>query len=142
MAKPKTGNTVKIHYTGKLQDGTVFDSSKEREPLEFAIGKQQVIPGVEQAVTEMETGDTKTVTVTPEEGYGDYRDDLVLPFNADQIPEDVDAKPGVVLQLQSQDGQKTAAVIKKIEGDTVYLDANHPLAGQTLIFELELVEIN
>lgn len=141
MANIKEGDTVKVHYTGKIADGTVFDSSKEREPLEFTIGEGKLIPGFEKAVVGMNEGETNTVTIPIEEAYGEKRDDMVVDVEKSQIPEDIDPEVGQQLQIQQQDGGAIPVVITDVTGDSVKLDANHPLAGQELTFEIEVVEV-
>ncbi len=141
MANIKEGDTVKVHYTGKIADGTVFDSSKEREPLEFKIGEGKLIPGFEKAVVGMNEGDTNTVTIPVQEAYGEKRDDMVVDVEKSQIPEDIDPEVGQQLQIQQQDGGAIPVVITDVTGDSVKLDANHPLAGQELTFEIEVVEV-
>lgn len=139
MAQAKEGDTVQVHYTGKLEDGTVFDSSRDREPLEFELGAGSVIAGFEQVVRGMETGQTKTTTISPENGYGDRRDDMVLEVPADQLPDGLDPEIGQQLQLQLQDGQQVPVVVTNVENGNVTIDANHPLAGKTLVFDVELM---
>jgi len=135
------GNIVKVHYTGTLEDGSVFDTSREREPLEFTLGAGQMIPGFEDAVRGMYVGQSKTVTVPAEEAYGAYRDDLVLVIGRDQLPADINPEVGQQLQMQQSDGQVVVVVVTEISEDTITVDANHFLAGKDLIFEIELVEI-
>ena len=139
MPAAQTGDTVAVHYTGKLEDGTVFDSSREREPFQFTLGKGQVIPGFDNAVTGMEVGDATTVTIPAEEAYGPVDQDMIAIFPRDQFPADMPLKVGDRLQLRSEDGQVFFAGITAIADDTVTLDANHPLAGKTLVFEIERV---
>lgn len=141
MSAAQNGDKVKVHYTGKLPDGTVFDSSSGREPLEFTIGEQRVIPGFEEAVVGMTPGDAKTATISPEKGYGERRDELVLEFERTRIPADIDTQVGAGVQLQSSTGQPIPAVVVESGEATVKVDANHPLAGQDLTFDIELVEI-
>jgi len=141
MSKAESGNTVKVHYTGKLDDGAVFDSSEGREPLEFSLGKQQVIPGFENAVIGMATGEKKTITIPSDEAYGAHRPDLVVDVQKDQVPPDITPEPGLQLQLRQQDGTAINVTITDVSDATITLDANHPLAGQDLTFEIELVEI-
>lgn len=141
MSKAKDGNTVKVHYTGKLEDGTVFDSSKEGEPLEFTIGTGKVIPGFEKGVIGMERGGSKTVTVTPEEAYGSVHKELVAKVKKENLPENITPAIGEQLKLRQRDGNIVNVTITEIIEDTVTLDANHPLSGKTLIFDIELVEI-
>ena len=141
MPEVINGTKVKVHYTGKLSDGSVFDTSREREPLEFTVGSGQVIKGFEDAVIGMNQGDTKTVTIKPNEAYGEYRDDMVVTVGKDQFPDDIDPKVGEQLQIKQKDGQEFLVRIKEINENNVTLDANHPLAGHDLIFEIELVEM-
>lgn len=142
MAQAKAGDTVQVHYTGKLKDGTVFDSSKDRQPLEFRLGEGSVIAGFEQAVDGMETGQTVTTTVDPENGYGERREDMVLQVESNQLPEDLDPEVGQQLQLQLQNGQQVPVVVTNVENGTVTIDANHPLAGETLVFDIELIGVS
>lgn len=141
MATAQTGDTVQIHYTGTLGDGTVFDSSKEREPLEFTLGSGQVIAGFDDAVTGMSVGDTKTSTIPAERAYGPHHADRTQPFPRDKFPDDVPLDIGTQLQLQAKDGQPIPVTITEVTEETVILDANHPLAGKDLTFEIELVKI-
>ena len=141
MSKAETGNTVKVHYTGRLDDDTQFDSSAGRDPLEFTLGTGQVIPGFEEAVTGMALGDTKTVTIPAEQAYGPHHADLVLVVERNQIPPHINPEVGQQLEIHQQDGRAAAVVITEVTDESVSLDANHPLAGQDLIFDLELVEI-
>ncbi len=140
MATIKEGDTVKVHYTGKVSDGSVFDSSKEREPLEFTIGEGKLIPGFEKAVVGMDVGDSNTVTIPSDEAYGEKRDDMVVDVEKNQIPEDISPEVGQQLQIQQKDGGAIPVVITDVTEETVKLDANHPLAGQDLTFEIEVVE--
>ncbi|MHB9110346.1 MAG: FKBP-type peptidyl-prolyl cis-trans isomerase [Armatimonadota bacterium] len=139
MPAAQNGDTVAVHYTGKLEDGTVFDSSRDREPFKFTIGKGQVIPGFEQAVTGMEVGDSTTVTIPAEQAYGPVEGDMIATFPRSQFPADMPLKVGDRLQLRSEDGQVFFAGVVEVNDDTVTLDANHPLAGKTLVFEIERV---
>lgn len=140
MPQAQTGDTVSVHYTGKLEDGTVFDSSRDREPIEFTIGQQQVIGGFDNAVTGMEPGQQQTVTITSDEAYGERREELIFTVPKEQFPEDVNPEEGQ--QLQMTQGEQVAVVTVAEVGDAeVILDANHPLAGQNLTFDIELVEI-
>lgn len=141
MSQANQGNKVKIHYTGKLEDGTVFGSSVGQEPLEFTIGSGNVIPGVETAIMGMGVGDKKTVTLPPEEAYGQRSDDLVAQFRKSDLPDDLDAKVGDRLQMKRSDGQNMVVTVTNVGDDDITIDANPPLAGQTLTFELELVDI-
>jgi peptidylprolyl isomerase len=141
MAQAKHGDTVKVHYTGKLDDGTVFDSSAEREPLEFTIGQGNIIPGFEQAVVGMNLGDSKTEVIPIERAYGPYLEEMVVTIDRQQMPADMDPEIGQQLQIQQPDGQVIPVVITEISGSAVTLDANHPLAGEALTFDIQLVEI-
>ena len=141
MAEVKDGDTVKVHYTGTLEDGTVFDSSKDRDPLEFTVGAQQVIPGFEQMVQGMNAGESKKETIPVDFAYGQARQELVLEVDKTSLPADIPLEPGLPLQLSQADGSVIPVVIGSIAEDKVVLDANHPLAGKDLTFEIELVEI-
>ncbi|HKK01300.1 MAG TPA: peptidylprolyl isomerase [Desulfuromonadales bacterium] len=139
----QTEKKAKVHYTGSLSDGTVFDSSRERkEPLEFTVGAGQVIKGFDDAVADMGVGDKKTVTVPADEAYGPYREDMVFEVESTQFAEGVVPEVGMQLQGQAEeDAAPMIVTVKKIEDEKVTLDANHPLAGQDLTFEIELVEV-
>lgn len=142
MSSAKAGDSVRVHYTGKLQDGTVFDTSEGRDPLAFTVGAGQVIPGFEQAVAGMEVGQTLEVRIPPDDGYGERRDDLVLEVEREQIPSDIEVELGSQLALQQPDGQSVPVTVTSLDESTVTLDANHPLAGKELLFEVELVGID
>ncbi len=140
MAQAQSGNTVLVHYTGRLADGTVFDSSQGRDPLEFTLGASQVIPGFEEAVDGLEPGQERTVTIPVERAYGDHKSELVFDVPRSQFPDHLD--PQVGQRLQMSNGDQTAVVVVSDVGDeSVTLDANHPLAGKELTFVLSLVEI-
>lgn len=141
MTQAKLGDTVKVHYTGKLDDGTVFDSSEGRDPLEFAIGAGNVIPGFEQAVVGMSPGDSKTTTIASNEAYGPYYEERVLVVDRQQMPADLPVDVGAQLQIQQQDGMVIPVVITDVSDGAVTLDANHPLAGEDLTFEIRLMGI-
>ena len=141
MAEAKTNDTVKVHYTGRLIDGTVFDSSLEREPLEFTIGQKSVIPGFEEGIIGMATGDTKTVSIASQDAYGPYLEDLIGTIRRTQIPPDIELKVGTILQMQGPNGEVTLVMVKALNDESVTLDANHPLAGKDLTFEINLLEI-
>jgi len=141
MSKAKQGDTVKVHYTGTLKDGTVFDSSAGRSPLEFTLGEKRVIPGFERAVNDMSVGDKKTETIPADEAYGPRREELLIEIERAQLPENINPEVGLQLQMTTTDGQQVPVTITEVKEDAVRLDANHPLAGEDLIFELELVEI-
>lgn len=141
MTQAKPGDKVKVHYTGTLEDGTRFDSSEGREPLEFTVGEGNVIPGVDEAVVGMSPGDNKTVTVPPQQAYGPRREDAVRDFPRSAIPEHIELREGLQLQAQTPEGQPIVLTVVAVKEDTVTLDANHPLAGRDLVFDLKLVEI-
>ena len=141
MAGAKLGDTVKINFTGKLQDGTVIETSKDRDPLEFKIGEGNVISGLEQGVIGMAAGDQKTIAVSPEEGFGQPQEDLVVELKKSEFPEDVEFAVDAYLNIESSDGKKFQARVVEIKAETVTLDANHPLAGVPINYEVELLEI-
>jgi len=141
LSKVKDGNTVKVHYTGTLKDGSIFDSSVEREPLEFKLGEGQLIPGFEKAVIGMEEGDKTKVEIPVDEAYGAAREELIINVPKDQLPEDVQPEVGMQLQVNQPDGQPVPVRVAEISDEELTLDANHPLAGKDLAFEIELVEI-
>lgn len=141
MSKVKDGDTVKVHYTGKLEDGSVFDSSEGKEPLEFTLGEGQLIPGFEKAVEGLAAGDSTEVIIPEDEAYGEPREDLVINVPKDNLPEDVSPEVGMQLQVNQPDGQSIPVRITDIGDEEITLDANHPLAGKQLTFEIELVEI-
>lgn len=130
-----------MHYTGSFDDGAVFDSSLEGQPLEFAVGEGEVIPGFEKAVDGMNKGETKTISIPPDEAYGTHRDDLIAVVGREQLPPEIEPAVGMVLEMSSEDGIVTNVTITEIGDDTITLDANHELAGKKLNFEITLVEI-
>ncbi len=141
MSQAKSGDTVKIHYTGTLDDGTEFDSSAGREPLEFSLGSGQVIAGFDNAVEGMAVGDSKTVTLPPDEAYGDRHEKLLQEVPKTSLPDDMTPEVGMALKTQSPDGQVMNLVIADVSEESITVDANHPLAGQALTFAIELIEI-
>ncbi len=141
MTAAKSGDTVRVHYTGKLSDGTVFDSSEGREPLEFVLGENQVIAGFDRAVTGMKAGDEVTVTIPVDQAYGTRRDNLVIQVDKSQFPANITPEVGMSLRMQQPDGSTVRVQVTDVEEKKVTLDANHPLAGEDLTFEIELVEI-
>ena len=141
MIRAKDGDTVRVQYTGRLDDGSVFDSSVERETLQFTIGKGQVLHGVEQAVIGMRPQESKTVLVPAAEAYGPHRDEMTTEVRRSQFPDSVKLKVGQRLQIKQKNGQSIAVSVLDLSDSTVTLDANHPLAGKDLTFDLQLVEI-
>lgn len=141
MGKAQQGDTVSIHYTGRLADGTVFDSSQGRDPLEFTLGGDEVIRGFEEAVVGMKEGERKTATVSPDEAYGPRREDLVLSIPRDRVPPDLDPEVGQYLRMRSEDGGTFDVMVAEVGEEAIHVDANHPLAGKELTFEIELVQI-
>jgi peptidylprolyl isomerase len=141
MTKASIGDTVRVHYMGKLEDGTVFDTTIAREPIEFTIGQGQVIPGFEQAIIGMEPGQSQTVRVPASKAFGPYQDEMVQMVHPDQLPEGVRPETGQQLEIPRQDGQNFVVRITDVSESAVTLDANHPLAGKDLIFNVRLVEI-
>ncbi|MFQ6112908.1 MAG: peptidylprolyl isomerase [bacterium] len=140
MTQVKHGDTVKVHYTGKLEDGTVFDSSIDGEPMQFKIGEGQLISGFEQAVVGMKPGETKSANVPANEAYGPHREDMVIVVERKKLPAHLN--PEVGQQLQSiQGGQTIIVTVTDVSESTVTLDANHPLAGKNLFFDIHLIEI-
>jgi len=141
MTQAKPGDTVRIHYTGTLEDGSVFDSSEGRDPLEFTLGSGQIIPGLDKALPGMAAGDKKTVTIQPDEAYGPVEDAARQSVPRAGIPDDIPLDIGTQLQMRGPDGQTIAVTVVAADDDSVTLDANHPLAGKALTFEFELVSI-
>ena len=138
----KQGSTVKVHYTGTLkEDGSQFDSSEGRDPLEFKLGEGMVIAGFEKAVIGKSVGDDVTVEIPPEEGYGTPNDQLVFQVRKEQIPPNVELEEGIMLEIRTEDGSPAYVRVTEFDGETVTLDGNHPLAGKTLVFEINVVEI-
>lgn len=142
MKQVKEGDTVKVHYTGKMDDGNVFDSSLNRDPLEFKIGEGNIIPGFEKGVVGMEVGATKTLTLPSEEAYGPRLKELEISVNKTELPQGLDPSVGQQLQIQTPDGGVGSVTVKKVEEETITIDANHPLAGETLTFDIEVMEIS
>lgn len=137
----KNGDTVLVHYTGTLSDGTMFDSSRDGDPLESVLGQNMLIPGFENAILGMKEGDTKTVTIPPDQAYGDRAEELILALPASEVPGHMKPEVGMLVQLAMDNGEEFEAVITDIGDEEITLDANHPLAGEALTFELELVGI-
>jgi len=141
MSKAKQGDTVKVHYTGKLEDGTVFDSTEDRDPIKFTVGQGQVIPGFEQAVIGMNQGETKKETVPADQAYGPYKKDMLIEVDKNKLPQNLNPEVGQELQVRQQNGQQIPVMVKEVSDSSVTLDANHPLAGRDLTFDIQLVEI-
>lgn len=141
MTQASQGDTVNIHYTGKLEDGTVFDTSRSRHPLQFTIGKGQVIAGFEQAVIGMNLGESKTTTIPVEQAYGQRRQDRIVTVQRDQLPPDLNPAVGQRLELTQMDDQTLLVTVTAMTDTTLTLDANHPLAGKDLTFDIELIKI-
>ena len=141
MRKVEKGNTVRVHYTGKFENGGIFDTSVNRTPLEFIVGNGQVIKGFDEAVIGMKIGEKKTVNIPFEEAYGPHMDELVFTFEKQSLPENLNPEIGQKLQLVTGDGKRVNVTIIAVSETDITLDANHPLAGKNLVFEIELVEI-
>lgn len=142
MTQVANGDTVQLHYTGTLRDGTQFDSSDGREPLSFEVGAGQIIPGLDKEIPGMAVGDKKTVEVACLEAYGPINPAMRQAIPREGIPDDIPLEPGTQLQMQGPDGQPVPVTVVEVDAATVTLDANHPLAGQDLFFAIELVAIN
>lgn len=141
MQQVKKGDVVNVHYHGRLTDGTTFDSSEGREPLQFTAGSGQVIKGFDDAVMDMKPGDKKTVHIPVTEAYGERRDDMMMEYPKADFPAEMQPEVGMELQMGDEAGNVFPVVIVEVGDDVVVLDANHPLAGKDLIFEVELVSI-
>lgn len=141
MTKPEKGDVVRVHYTGRLDDGTEFDSSAGREPLQFEVGSGQIIEGFDRQVTQMDEGEKSTVTIPASEAYGEHRPEQVQELPRGAIPAEIDPKPGMQLQATTQAGEPVPIMVVDVNDESVTVDANHPLAGHDLVFDIELVEI-
>lgn len=141
MITAQIGNHVKVHYTGRLENGEIFDSSVDREPLEFELGSDGIIAGFQQGILGMAEGEKKTLRIAPEDAYGPYHEEGVMDLDRSLLPADVPLEIGLGLQLRNPDGDVFNVMVKNVTEDKVTFDANHPLAGQTLIMDVELVEI-
>ncbi len=141
MVQAKIGDTVKVHYNGKLDTGVLFDTSEGSDPLQFELGSGGLIPGFEEAVAGMMPGESKAVQIPPEKAYGRYREDRVIKIDKKDLPDDIVPVEGMTLEVCASNGVMVPVQITEIEGSTVTLDANHPLSEQTLTFEITLVEI-
>ena len=141
MQKAKSGDKVKVHYHGKLTNGETFDSSEGREPLEFEVGKGMVIKGFEDGVTGMLVGEKKTLNIPYDEAYGPRNPDMLIEMPKDRFPKDMEIVAGIPLMMSDGSGQNFQVVVTEIKENVVMLDANHPLAGQDLVFDIELIEV-
>jgi FKBP-type peptidyl-prolyl cis-trans isomerase 2 len=141
MSKAELGDHVQVHYTGRLKGGEQFDTSEGKDPIEFTIGANQVIKGFESGLIGMSEGEKKSLSIDKTEAYGDYRHDLIVKFTKNDFPPDINPEVGKHIELKTQDGKSVNTIIKEIEGEDVYLDANHPLAGEDLQFDVEVVKI-
>ena len=141
MHQVKNGDKVKVHYHGKLHNGETFDSSEGKEPLEFTVGGGQVIKGFDMGVMGMQVGDKRTVEIDVENAYGAKNEDMIIEFPKTQFPPDMKPEPGMQLMMNNGQGQSFPVLVKEVKEESVLLDANHPLAGEDLIFDIELVEI-
>lgn len=141
MQQVKEGDLVKVHYTGKLVNGEQFDSSVGREPLEFTVGAGQMIKGFDAALPGMSIGDKKTVNIAAADAYGEKDPNAIIRFPKENVPADMKIEPGMQLTLSNQQGQPFPVVVTAVEDDAIVLDANHFLAGEELVFDIELVEI-
>ena len=142
MRKVKENDTVVVHYKGTLKDGQVFDSSEGKEPLEVELGKGRFIPGFEKGLLQMEVNQKKTITIPSEEAYGEVREDLFLEIKKKELPDNLDPEEGMGLVAKSADGKERQLRVTEVKKDHIVVDANHPLAGQDLVFDLELLAIH
>ena len=141
MNQVKSNDTVKVHYTGKLENGQIFDSSINKEPLEFKLGEGQIIPGLEKGLLDMKVSEKKTVTVSQEEAYGEVKKELFQEVPKTELPPEIKPEVGMGLVAKNPDGSERQLRVAEVKNDSIIIDANHPLAGQNLIFDVELVDI-
>ena len=141
MTEIKTGDTVQVHFTGKLEDGTVFETTRDGDPLEFEIGADEVSPGFEEAVLAMTPGESRSVKVPADKAYGVHRDDMVQVVERDKLPSDLEPEVGLALQISYDERESMVVIITDVTDEEVTLDANHPLAGKNLTFDIEFLEI-
>ena len=141
MQQAKKGDKVKVHYHGKLTSGETFDTSSGREPLEFEVGSGSVIKGFDEGVAGMEVGEKKTINIAADEAYGPRSEDMMIEFPKDRFPNDMKIEEGMQLMMGNGSGQNIPVIVTEIKEGSVILDANHPLAGEDLVFDVELVEI-
>jgi len=140
MSRAKDGDTVRVHYTGKLEDGTIFDSSFEGEPLEFTIGEGRIIPGFEQAVIGMQVGESRSIGIPSDEAFGPHRQEMVMEVDRNKFPTEIDLFVGQQLQVERWD-EVIPVTVAGVSDTVIQLDANHPLAGKDLVFDVELLDI-
>jgi FKBP-type peptidyl-prolyl cis-trans isomerase 2 len=141
MAQAKEDDTVRVHYTVKLDKDTIVGSTKDEEPLQFTLGKGQVLPGFEQAVVGMNSGESKTVLMTADQAFGPYLDEMVVVVDRGRLPEGINPKEGDRIQLQSRSGETVTVAVMDVSESTVTIDGNHPLAGKDLIFDIEFIQV-
>ncbi len=142
MSQVKQNDTVKVHYTGKLEDGQVFDSSVERgEPIEFTLGQGQLIPGFEKGLIDMKVNEKKTINIPKDEAYGEPKAELIQEVEKNQLPDELKPEVGMPLVSKTPDGREINLTVTEVKDETIVVDANHPLAGKDLVFDLEVVEI-
>jgi FKBP-type peptidyl-prolyl cis-trans isomerase SlpA len=141
MIQVTENSTVKVHYTGKLADGQVFDTSDGKDPIEFALGQGQLIPGFEKGLIDMKLNEKKTINMTKEEAYGEVNESLIQEVKKTELPQDMEPKVGMGLVSKSPDGQEINLMVVEVKEETIVIDGNHPLAGRDLIFDLEVIEI-
>jgi FKBP-type peptidyl-prolyl cis-trans isomerase 2 len=141
MKKAQVGDLVSVHYTGKLASGEVFDSSKDRDPLKFTLGNKELLAGFEDGVVGMQPGESKSVTLEPENAFGGRREDLFLELPKKEFPQHITPSVGLQLKLSNASGEDMTVVITEVGDESVTLDGNHPMAGQTVVFDIELLEI-
>jgi peptidylprolyl isomerase len=141
MTQAKNGTQVSVHYKGTLNDGSVFDESRPEQPLQFTVGGGQVIPGFDKAVEGMTVGDSKTITLEADQAYGQHRDDLVMKVDRERVPKELDLEVGQRYQMEKESGEKFKVTVTEVTDSAVTLDANHPLAGKDLTFEIKLVDV-
>ena len=141
MKEAQVGDLVRVHYTGKLMSGEVFGSSMDRDPLEFTLGSRELLPGFEEGVVGMKPGESKSLTLQPPEAFGDRREDLVIEFAKNEFPPNIDPSVGLQLKLANPSGPALTVVITEVGKESVTLDGNHPMAGKTVVFDIDLIEI-
>ncbi len=140
-AAARAGDSVRIHYTCKLEDGSVFATTRNKEPLEFVLGNARIIAGLQEAVIGMRPGETRTVTVPPEKAYGPYHEEMTATLDRSLIPDELEVKPGVSLRVKHADGHESDVLVTAVSDESVRVDGNHPLAGKNLVLEIELLAL-